>query len=335
MFYIHVSCRVFAPLMETTSPLQSLLQTPNFTVSTRPCRPRVSSRRFRRQLSEPCHSFPSPPALSRDTRPMYQRQMSEPNIPFPPQGFKQEYPDPLFEHPAMMGAPLPHAYPPSMMIKQEPRDFTYDSGELKHHSASSVCPFQRPPSLFTQFDRILLHFYDDTCVVPEKVEGDVKQELGLYREGPSYQRRGSLQLWQFLVALLDDPSNSHFIAWTGRGMEFKLIEPEEVARRWGIQKNRPAMNYDKLSRSLRYYYEKGIMQKVAGERYVYKFVCDPEALFSMAFPDNQRPILKTDPERQINEEDTVPLSHFDESMAYVQDGPYCAPHPHYSEGYVY
>ena len=45
---------------------------------------------------------------------------------------------------------------------------------------------------------------------------------------PTYQRRGSLQLWQFLVALLDDPSNSSFIAWTGRGLEFKLIEPEEV-----------------------------------------------------------------------------------------------------------
>lgn len=39
----------------------------------------------------------------------------------------------------------------------------------------------------------------------------------------------------------------------------------QVARRWGAQKNRPAMNYDKLSRSLRYYYEKGIMQKVAGD----------------------------------------------------------------------
>ena len=34
------------------------------------------------------------------------------------------------------------------------------------------------------------------------------------------------------------------------------------------------------------------MQKVAGERYVYRFICDPEALFTMAFPDNQRPILK-------------------------------------------
>ena len=36
------------------------------------------------------------------------------------------------------------------------------------------------------------------------------------------------------------------------------------------------------------------MQKVAGERYVYKFVCDPEALFTMAFPDNTRPLLKSE-----------------------------------------
>ena len=44
--------------------------------------------------------------------------------------------------------------------------------------------------------------------------------------GPT--RRGSLQLWQFLVTLLDDPTNTGAISWTGRGMEFKLIEPEEV-----------------------------------------------------------------------------------------------------------
>ncbi|XP_030227003.1 ETS translocation variant 1 isoform X1 [Gadus morhua] len=297
--------------------------------------------RFRRQLSEPCHSFPSPPApVVRDSRPVYHRQMSEPNIPFPPQGFKQEFPDPLFEHPAMVGGPVvPHAYPASMIIKQEPRDFTYDSevpschsvylpdGYLAHANRTEGC----------MFEKVARHFYDDTCVVPDKVEGDIKQESGLYRDGPSYQRRGSLQLWQFLVALLDDPSNSHFIAWTGRGMEFKLIEPEEVARRWGMQKNRPAMNYDKLSRSLRYYYEKGIMQKVAGERYVYKFVCDPEALFSMAFPDNQRPVLKTDLERHVNEEDTVPLSHFDDNTpTYGQEAPpYCPPHPYGAEGYVY
>ncbi|CAH8554184.1 unnamed protein product [Heterobilharzia americana] len=96
--------------------------------------------------------------------------------------------------------------------------------------------------------------------------------------------RGSLQLWQFLIALLDDKESQHLICWTGRTLEFKLNDPEEVARLWGIQKNRPAMNYDKLSRSLRYYYEKGIMQKVSGERYVYRFVYEPELLFSLAFP---------------------------------------------------
>lgn len=65
------------------------------------------------------------------------------------------------------------------------------------------------------------------CLSPP---GEVKQEGGsVFREGTPYQRRGSLQLWQFLVALLDDPGNAHFIAWTGRGMEFKLIEPEEVS----------------------------------------------------------------------------------------------------------
>uniref|UniRef100_A0A672RNL3 ETS translocation variant 5-like n=1 Tax=Sinocyclocheilus grahami TaxID=75366 RepID=A0A672RNL3_SINGR len=181
-------------------------------------------------------------------------------------------------------------------------------------------------------------YYDDACVVPDRLEGKLKQEGGVFREGPPYQRRGSLQLWQFLVTLLDDPSNSHFIAWTGRGLEFKLIEPEEVARRWGIQKNRPAMNYDKLSRSLRYYYEKGIMQKVAGERYVYKFVCDPDALFSMAFPDNQRPSLKADPDGlQVPEDDTVPLSHFDETngVPYPDVRDQCLVGPSFPENYAF
>ena len=44
-----------------------------------------------------------------------------------------------------------------------------------------------------------------------------------------------------------------------------------MARLWGIRKNRPAMNYDKLSRALRYYYDKNIMSKVHGKRYAYRF----------------------------------------------------------------
>ena len=44
-----------------------------------------------------------------------------------------------------------------------------------------------------------------------------------------------------------------------------------MARRWGDRKSKPNMNYDKLSRALRYYYDKNIMTKVHGKRYAYKF----------------------------------------------------------------
>ncbi|XP_060808825.1 DNA-binding protein Ets97D-like [Amyelois transitella] len=56
--------------------------------------------------------------------------------------------------------------------------------------------------------------------------------------------------------------------------EFKLLEPERVARLWGARKHKPAMNYEKLSRALRYYYDGDMIAKVAGKRFVYKFVCD-------------------------------------------------------------
>lgn len=82
---------------------------------------------------------------------------------------------------------------------------------------------------------------------------------------------GQIQLWQFLLELLADPGNASFVAWEGNNGEFKLTDPDEVARRWGERKNKPNMNYDKLSRALRYYYDKNIMTKIHGKRYAYKF----------------------------------------------------------------
>lgn len=285
-----------------------------------------AEQRFQRQLSDPCLSFLPPKKTAntpyhptiRDGRPMYQRHLSEPLVPHAPRGFKQELVDPRYPEPGppTSGLARPQTAFNHVTIKQEPRDFGYDS-EVQTCQSSS---FEKSSALYQNNsagfgpDREPCLYYDDTCVVPERLEGKVKQE------GLPYQRRGSLQLWQFLLTLLDNPANAHLIIWTGRNMEFKLIDPEEVARLWGIQKNRPAMNYDKLSRSLRYYYEKGIMQKVAGERYVYKFVCNPEALFSMAFPDNQRPSLKPDPDAVLPpSEDEGP--HL---PSYEDDGPYLA-----------
>ena len=56
---------------------------------------------------------------------------------------------------------------------------------------------------------------------------------------------------------------------------FKIEDSARVARLWGKRKNRPAMNYDKLSRSIRQYYKKGIIQKTEhSKRLVYQF-CKP------------------------------------------------------------
>ena len=38
-----------------------------------------------------------------------------------------------------------------------------------------------------------------------------------------------------------------------------------------MRKNKPKMNYEKLSRGLRYYYDKNIIHKTAGKRYVYRW----------------------------------------------------------------
>jgi hypothetical protein len=72
-----------------------------------------------------------------------------------------------------------------------------------------------------------------------------------------------------------------FITWTGKEWEFRMgknhqkmsifsnrasVDPDEVARRWGVRKNKPKMNYEKLSRGLRYYYDKNIIEKTPGRR---------------------------------------------------------------------
>ncbi|XP_015257512.1 PREDICTED: protein C-ets-2-like [Cyprinodon variegatus] len=93
-----------------------------------------------------------------------------------------------------------------------------------------------------------------------------------------YTGSGPIQLWQFLLELLTDRSCQSCISWTGDGWEFKLTDPDEVALLWGKRKNKPKMNYEKLSRGLRYYYDKNIIRKTAGKRYVYRFVCNLQGL---------------------------------------------------------
>ncbi|XP_052739595.1 DNA-binding protein D-ETS-6-like isoform X2 [Bicyclus anynana] len=98
-------------------------------------------------------------------------------------------------------------------------------------------------------------------------------------------RGGQVQLWQFLLEEL--AARAPGIEWVGNPAdgEFRLSDPDEVARRWGRRKQKPNMNYDKLSRALRYYYDKNIMSKVHGTRYAYRFSWAGLAAACQAHPD--------------------------------------------------
>ncbi|EFA02538.2 DNA-binding protein D-ETS-4 isoform X1 [Tribolium castaneum] len=96
---------------------------------------------------------------------------------------------------------------------------------------------------------------------------------------PTTSRSGGshIHLWQFLKELLASPQTyGSCIRWLDRTKGiFKIEDSVKVARLWGKRKNRPAMNYDKLSRSIRQYYKKGIMKKTErSQRLVYQF-CHP------------------------------------------------------------
>lgn len=75
-----------------------------------------------------------------------------------------------------------------------------------------------------------------------------------------------IHLWEFLLELLSNENCCAIISWSRREQnEFRLKKPGEVARRWGILRQKKGMTYEKLSRSLRFYYGQGIIQKVSGK----------------------------------------------------------------------
>jgi len=110
---------------------------------------------------------------------------------------------------------------------------------------------------------------------------------------------GQVQLWQFLLELLTDKEHREVIHWLGEEGEFKLNNPEVVAQLWGARKNKPNMNYEKLSRALRYYYDGDMICKVHGKRFVYKFVCDLKQLLGYSASELGRKVEEAE-RRSIN-----------------------------------
>eukprot|EP00117_Sycon_ciliatum_P028059 scpid34131/ scgid4256/ ETS domain-containing protein Elk-1 len=82
-----------------------------------------------------------------------------------------------------------------------------------------------------------------------------------------------INLWEYLLELLAEPGvYSKIILWKDRpNGVFCLLDSEVVAMLWGLHRNKKTMNYDKMSRAMRYYYCK-LIDKVSGSRLTYKFL---------------------------------------------------------------
>ncbi|TSK45817.1 Pyruvate dehydrogenase protein X component, mitochondrial [Bagarius yarrelli] len=109
--------------------------------------------------------------------------------------------------------------------------------------------------------------------------GDIKTELddpkrphSCSHQVKKHNPRGT-HLWEFIRDILLNPErNPGLIKWENRSEGvFRFLKSEAVAQLWGKKKNNSSMTYEKLSRAMRYYYKREILERVDGRRLVYKF----------------------------------------------------------------
>uniref|UniRef100_A0A8C5MW06 ETS homologous factor n=1 Tax=Leptobrachium leishanense TaxID=445787 RepID=A0A8C5MW06_9ANUR len=105
-------------------------------------------------------------------------------------------------------------------------------------------------------------------------ESDVRKSHEHHQKPSSkkHNPRGT-HLWEFIRDILLTPDkNPGLIKWEDRSEGvFRFLKSEAVAQLWGKKKNNNSMTYEKLSRAMRYYYKREILERVDGRRLVYKF----------------------------------------------------------------
>ncbi|XP_067913151.1 ETS-related transcription factor Elf-3-like isoform X2 [Heterodontus francisci] len=100
-----------------------------------------------------------------------------------------------------------------------------------------------------------------------------KEEKNCVETKKSKHSPRGTHLWEFIRDILLHPEiNNGLLKWEDRSEGiFKFLKSEAVAQLWGEKKKNSSMTYEKLSRAMRYYYKREILERVDGRRLVYKF----------------------------------------------------------------
>lgn len=151
----------------------------------------------------------------------------------------------------------------SSMNGDDPVDVRFMSFEQQNRLAYENS-LQNVPYLEMNYDGSVLIPQNSMPCNPQHVNGvpsfsnlqNATSKLNAYSSNTmpfAKSNSGSIHLWHFIRELLDQPKEyAHCVRWVDRKEgTFKIESSHVLAKYWGQRKNRNAMNYDKLSRSLR------------------------------------------------------------------------------------
>ncbi|KAL8579154.1 hypothetical protein ACOMHN_010738 [Nucella lapillus] len=88
-------------------------------------------------------------------------------------------------------------------------------------------------------------------------------------------RRGAKRnlLWKFLLWMLEQ--HPDVVQWKDvKSGVFKFVDTARVSVMWGQRKRKTDMTFEKLSRGIRHYYKRGLMERLSHTRLMYKFNWD-------------------------------------------------------------
>lgn len=116
-------------------------------------------------------------------------------------------------------------------------------------------------SILQNYDgkKLLNTSYDDIIKMTPPYFGHILFDMVdfLMRTKDQYKNK-SLELWQFILDILHDDTRADIVSFIKPytdDYKFIIRNTEELSRLWGVYKSYPNMDYAKLSRALRYYYD--------------------------------------------------------------------------------